>query len=147
MTDKLKEYKVQAGKWNSNKLSLNDSTEWFIVQAATDEDALKKGKKRSNNYVLKILNDNDKVIWDIGWTIIYVRPIINEIETRSILKDKMLEALGSRLDNIFGNDKAKWLDSPNIDLGGVTPFSLITTLEGIKQIDDLLSRIEDGAFS
>ena len=46
------------------------------------------------------------------------------------------------------SDKArKWLRRPNRALGGVTPLSLLATLPGLQQVEQVLGRIEYGEYS
>lgn len=60
---------------------------------------------------------------------------------------KALEALGEHLNDVLGPNAKHWLDATNMALGNITPRSLLGTLEGIKQVDDVLFRIEHGVFS
>ena len=50
---------------------------------------------------------------------------------------------------VFGNKDNfyKWLDLPNIALGGIQPRELIDIPEGITKVKDLIGRIEYGIFS
>lgn len=55
----------------------------------------------------------------------------------------------ARANEVFGDpDKAAvWLDRPNRALSGSTPRSLLSTSEGVNQIETLLGRIEHGVYS
>jgi putative toxin-antitoxin system antitoxin component (TIGR02293 family) len=54
--------------------------------------------------------------------------------------------LGSEL---FGSKETffKWLNLPNIALGGLEPQELIDVPEGVSKIKDILGRIEHGVYS
>lgn len=51
--------------------------------------------------------------------------------------------------SVFGDSLKfeKWLKKPNDALNEKIPFSLLNTSEGIKKVDDILGRIENGIFS
>lgn len=55
----------------------------------------------------------------------------------------------ARTVEVFGSvDKATgWLDDANLLLGGATPRSLLSTLEGREQVLTVLGRIDYGVFS
>lgn len=51
---------------------------------------------------------------------------------------------------VFDSEEAKfqrWLRKPNISLGGVTPFSLLDTITGMREVRGCLDRIEYGNFT
>lgn len=50
---------------------------------------------------------------------------------------------------VFGNQENffKWLNLPNMALGGIEPQELIEIPEGISKIRDILGRIEHGVYS
>ena len=41
----------------------------------------------------------------------------------------------------------RWLATPNTALGGINPESLLGTDRGLKDVEDLLGRIEHGVYS
>lgn len=41
----------------------------------------------------------------------------------------------------------RWIQSPNMALGGTTPFELMDTDAGTEQVDAVLTRIEHGVYS
>jgi putative toxin-antitoxin system antitoxin component (TIGR02293 family) len=48
----------------------------------------------------------------------------------------------------FEEDKfQRWLQKPNISLGGVTPESLFDSVTGVEEVKSALDRIEYGAFA
>ena len=51
--------------------------------------------------------------------------------------------------DVFGNQENlfKWLDIPNVVLGGLTPKKILEVPGGIAKIKDLLGRIESGVYS
>ncbi|HHB12412.1 MAG TPA: DUF2384 domain-containing protein [Chromatiales bacterium] len=51
------------------------------------------------------------------------------------------QALGSR------ERAARWLNTPNQALGGVSPLSLLDTEVGARQVEQILGRIAYGVFS
>ncbi len=51
------------------------------------------------------------------------------------------EVLGDQ-DNFF-----KWLEIPNVALGGMEPMKLLELPEGVSKVKDLLGRIEHGVIS
>ena len=46
-----------------------------------------------------------------------------------------------------GEKAARWLHAPSRALGNQTPLSLLDTEIGVRQVEDLLGRIEHGVFS
>ena len=51
---------------------------------------------------------------------------------------------------LFENDKAKakqWLNSPNRGLGGRTPMQMAQTETGLREVENLIVRLEHGVFS
>ncbi|UBZ05509.1 DUF2384 domain-containing protein [Salegentibacter mishustinae] len=49
--------------------------------------------------------------------------------------------------NVFNSEKEKfqrWLQKPNISLGGATPISLFDSLTGIQEVRNTLNRLEYG---
>lgn len=50
---------------------------------------------------------------------------------------------------VFGDREIamRWLESPNLALGTRRPIDLLSAPEGIKQVLDVLTRIEHGVFS
>ncbi|MFZ5509294.1 MAG: antitoxin Xre/MbcA/ParS toxin-binding domain-containing protein [Pseudomonadota bacterium] len=46
---------------------------------------------------------------------------------------------------ILGDQKKarEWLDKPNLQLGGRTPREALTTKEGIRRVEELLTQIDD----
>lgn len=50
---------------------------------------------------------------------------------------------------VFGNQENffKWLEIPNVALGGMQPIKLLELPEGISKVKDLLGRIEHGVIS
>ena len=48
-----------------------------------------------------------------------------------------------------GNEKyaEHWLNSPAKSLGGVTPFEYAKTEEGVREVEQLIGRLEHGIFS
>lgn len=50
---------------------------------------------------------------------------------------------------VFGNQENffKWLEIPNVALGGMQPIKLLGLPEGISKVKDLLGRIEHGVIS
>ena len=63
---------------------------------------------------------------------------------------EMLVYLNELIDygiEVFDNEQAKfqrWLRKPNLSLGGVTPFSLLDTITGMREVRGCLDRIEYG---
>lgn len=66
---------------------------------------------------------------------------------------EMLVYLNELIDygmEVFNNEQAKfqrWLRKPNLSLGGVTPFSLLDTITGMREVRGCLDRIEYGNFA
>lgn len=66
---------------------------------------------------------------------------------------EMLVYLNELIDygiEVFNGEEAKfqrWLRKPNISLGGVTPFSLLDTITGMREVRGCLDRIEYGNFA
>lgn len=60
-----------------------------------------------------------------------------------------MNALFERTVEVLGNDDAarRWMKSPNRALGGKTPLEYAETAPGVKEIENLLGRIEHGVFS
>lgn len=59
------------------------------------------------------------------------------------------EKLFEKGESVFGS-KAKfeaWLSEKCGSLGNVTPKSLLSTTDGIKRVDEVLIRIEQGAYN
>jgi putative toxin-antitoxin system antitoxin component (TIGR02293 family) len=51
---------------------------------------------------------------------------------------------------LFENDKIKsnqWLSSPNRGLGGRTPLQMAQTETGLREVENLIFRLEHGVFS
>ena len=51
---------------------------------------------------------------------------------------------------LFENDKAKtlrWLGAPNRGLGGRTPLQMAQTETGLREVENLIGRLENGVFS
>ena len=51
---------------------------------------------------------------------------------------------------LFENDKAKamtWLGAPNRGLGGRTPLQMAQTETGLREVENLIVRLEHGVFS
>ena len=51
---------------------------------------------------------------------------------------------------VFNNEISKfsnWLTKPNFSLGGAVPNDLLQTEEGIKQVEECLTKINYGIFS
>jgi putative toxin-antitoxin system antitoxin component (TIGR02293 family) len=51
---------------------------------------------------------------------------------------------------LFENDKSKakqWLSSPNRGLGGRTPLQMAQTETGLREVENLIFRLEHGVFS
>lgn len=56
----------------------------------------------------------------------------------------------SQASELFENDKAKtlqWLNSPNRGLGGRTPLHMAQTETGLREVENLIGRLENGVFS
>lgn len=51
--------------------------------------------------------------------------------------------------DVLGSERAfnSWMKSPNLALGGETPFNLLDTRIGFTMVLDVLGRIEHGVFS
>lgn len=49
----------------------------------------------------------------------------------------------------FGNPQTaeSWLDTPNAALQNQTPRTLVNTIEGARQVEEVLTRIDYGIFS
>ena len=58
-------------------------------------------------------------------------------------------AVHEHADRVFHSHEAavEWMTSPQRGLGMHTPSDLLTSDEGIQQVDDLLGRIEHGDYS
>ncbi len=50
---------------------------------------------------------------------------------------------------IFGNKESffKWLNLPNVTLGGMEPRELVNVPEGVSKVREILGRIEHGVYS
>lgn len=51
---------------------------------------------------------------------------------------------------LFEDDKAKtlrWLNAPNRGLGGRTPLQMAQTETGLREVENLIGRLENGVFS
>ena len=61
----------------------------------------------------------------------------------------MPDALMAHALDTFGDDrKAKsWLSTPNPALDNQEPIRLVGTAEGVRQVDEVLTRIDYGIFS
>ena len=58
---------------------------------------------------------------------------------------QVLDHAGAVFDD--DQDAAAWLSMPNHALSGDTPLSLMDTDAGVRQVDDVLTRIEFGVFA
>jgi putative toxin-antitoxin system antitoxin component (TIGR02293 family) len=57
-----------------------------------------------------------------------------------------IEALAC--DVLGGRDKAsRWLDTPNKALGGRKPLDLLDTELGVREVEEILGRIDCGVYS
>ncbi len=65
---------------------------------------------------------------------------------RLVSVSRMLE----KATELFENDKVKskqWLYSPNRGLGGRTPLQMAQTETGLREVENLILRLEHGVFS
>ena len=69
---------------------------------------------------------------------------LSPAESEHVLR---LAALLERATQVFDDDGADWLRTPNVALGGDTPLALADTELGAREVDDLLGRIEHGVYS
>jgi putative toxin-antitoxin system antitoxin component (TIGR02293 family) len=56
----------------------------------------------------------------------------------------------SQASELFENDKEKtlhWLNSSNRGLGGRTPLQMAQTETGLREVENLIGRLENGVFS
>lgn len=64
-------------------------------------------------------------------------------------RSRRLDLIKPHLWRVF-HDKGEgmdWLKEPNPALGGAVPYDLLSTEEGLQQVDDILTRIEYGVYS
>ncbi|MGH2416337.1 MAG: type II RES/Xre toxin-antitoxin system antitoxin [Microcystaceae cyanobacterium] len=68
-----------------------------------------------------------------------------------VQSDRLLRyaRIAAHAEEVFENaETAKdWLKRPNSALGGEVPLDLLDTEAGVKQVDDVLTRIEYGVYS
>ncbi len=69
---------------------------------------------------------------------------LSPAESEHVLR---LAALLERATQVFDDDGAEWLRTPNVALGGDTPLALADTELGAREVDDLLGRVEHGVYS
>jgi putative toxin-antitoxin system antitoxin component (TIGR02293 family) len=56
----------------------------------------------------------------------------------------------SQATELFENDKTKtlrWMNSPNRGLGGRTPLQMAQTETGLREVENLIGRLENGVFA
>lgn len=71
----------------------------------------------------------------------FASPHSDTILEITLLQNKGIEVLGNR------ENYHKWLETPNIALGGQAPKNLLDSSFGIEMVKQTLSRIEHGIFS
>ena len=60
-----------------------------------------------------------------------------------------LEKIVAFAEQVLGNNKLayQWLRTPQVGLGNRIPLELLRTESGLREVEDLLGRIEYGVFS